>query len=127
MGTLRLKLVTFWFFMVNRIDKINSLLRRLIAEMISEEISAEGVLLTVNRVEITPDLERADVFLAIHPSEKRNIWLRKVRKRKSKFQKELGGKIKFKKTPQLTFALDPAIIKVEKIESVINKIRKNDR
>lgn len=110
----------------NRTDRLNSLLQEVLSEVITRDVNDPKVstFTTVTKVEITPDLHYANVYISVigTPEEKEKTILA--------LQRSAGfiGKIASKKVvmryfPSLTFKLDTSVDKHMKIEQILNEIK----
>ena len=56
--------------MKHRLLRVNELLKRELSIAITRELTFDGALVTVNQVDVTPDLKSAHVFVSVLGSEK---------------------------------------------------------
>ena len=57
--------------MKHRLLRVNELLKRELSTIITREMTFENVLVTVNQVDVTPDLKSAHVYVSVLGSEGR--------------------------------------------------------
>ena len=103
-----------------RTERVSAEVQRVLArtiERLYEPPKAEDVA-TVTAVSVDPDLRRARVYLD-HISETLERWLEENRGR---LQSEIGRQVRMKRTPQLEFTADPAILAGTKIEAIIRSL-----
>ncbi len=109
---------------------------RRVAELVQAEISrlliaefqdAASGLLTVTRVEMTPDLLTARVFLSIFGPGDPAALLGRLEKGKGSIRRTLASRIKLKYNPQLFFALDQGPGHQERIDRLIEETKKHGR
>ena len=107
-----------------------------VASLIKEELSRlliEGIqdsssgLITITRVETTPDLKTAHIYLSIFGSEQKETTLELLDKKKGYLRKSIASKIKLKYNPMLIFSFDPSPDYEEKIDKLLENIRKNEK
>ncbi len=107
-----------------------------IQELIKEEISLiflhkiqdpELGLTTITKVEVTPDLRFAKVFVSILDKEKREDSLNKINDLKTLIRTELAHRVRLRRVPELTFLIDDTLDYVEKMESIFRKIHEDDK
>jgi ribosome-binding factor A len=112
-----------------RTEKVSSLLKTELSEIILRQISLETTgFVTVTDVTVTPDLKLARVYLSIYGSaQQRDALLKELTKRKSEIRYILGSKIRLKFTPDLQFFIDDTLDKVDSIEKIFKKIRENEK
>lgn len=107
---------------------------RRVAELIQEELGrlmihefqdpASG-LVTVTRVEMTPDLLQARVHLSVFGGDPQ-AFLDRLEKSKGYIRKTLASRVKLKYNPALFFSLDEGPEYAEKIDRLIERAKKND-
>lgn len=109
-----------------RIEKINKLLAREVAELFLTEIDfPEGILVTVGSIDTAPDLKYADVLVAIIPDNKTGTALNIIRKKIYKIQKTLDRRLQMRPVPKLRFS--PAAIESDRISDLFRKIREEEK
>jgi ribosome-binding factor A len=79
-------------------------------------------MLTVTGVHADPDLRHATVYLASLPEGASEALAAK----RGALQAAIAREVRFKRTPQLTFAADPAIAAGERVEEAIRRIHDDD-
>ena len=107
---------------------------RRVAELVQEELGrlmihefqdpASG-LVTVTRVEMTPDLLNAHVHLSVFGGDPK-AFLARLEKSKGHIRKTLASRVKLKYNPALFFSLDDGPEYTEKIDRLIERAKKND-
>ena len=109
---------------------------RRVAELVQAELSrllivefqdAASGLLTVTRVEMTPDLLTARIFLSVFGTDDPGALLERLEKRRGYIRRTLASRIELKYNPQLFFALDPGPGHQERIDRLIEEAKKHGR
>jgi len=107
---------------------------RRVAELVQAEISriligefqdASSGLLTVTRVEMTPDLLTARVFISVFGAGDPGAVLDRIDKSKGRIRRALASRIELKYNPQLFFALDPGPDHQERIDRLIEETKRH--
>ena len=94
---------------------------------ISEVFIPEAGLLTVTNVAITDDLKLAKIYLSFLENKKPIKDILKILKSKQNIiRHQMGLKLTLKYIPQLQFYYDDAIEHAQRINNIIQKIRKDD-
>ena len=103
-----------------RTARVNEVLREVLAEELEELAAADGrlELLTITGVKCDPDLRHATVLLASMPGPAKEA-LSEVRGR---LQAAVARQVRLKRTPQLSFDVDPAITHGARVEEIIRAI-----
>ena len=111
---------------IDRIERINSLMLREIAEAIPAVMAGSGVnvaAITVTRVSVASNLRNATVSVSIFaPPQERAHILSQVKARRSEFQRLVNRDIKIKYTPVLRFVLDESIEKGDRVLDILTKM-----
>ncbi len=109
---------------------------RRVAELIRTELSrlvlaefqdAESGLLTVTRVDVTPDLLAARVHLSVFGGRDPGALLERLERSKGALRRALASRVKLKYNPQLFFALDPGLEHQDRIDQLIEEAKKHGR
>jgi ribosome-binding factor A len=107
-----------------------------VAELVQEELSCILIaefqdptsgFLTVTRVEMTPDLLEARVFLSIFGTGDPGAVLGRLERSKGRIRRTLASRIKLKYNPELFFALDPGPGHQERIDKLIEEAKRHGR
>lgn len=80
-----------------------------------------GKMLTVTKVNITPDLGLASVNVSVFPSENADEDIKSLNTHMPQLRKELGKKIRhqLKKVPELKFYLDDSLDYIDNIDNLL--------
>lgn len=103
-----------------RTARVNEVLRQVLADQLErmEELDERLGLLTITAVRCDPDLRRATVLLS-SLSDQETQALEEARIR---LQAAIGQEVRMKRTPQLTFAADPAVAAGQRIEDILRRL-----
>lgn len=109
-----------------RRDRVGDLIKREIAQIIQNELKDPGIgFVTITGVEVSADLRLARVFYSVLGDEESKKRSASVLKRASGFiQKEIGGRLRLKYTPEISFHFDKSVEYGARIEELIQKIHK---
>lgn len=107
--------------MSNRLTRVNELLKREIAEDIMRMNPAGFAMtsVTVTRVDVSPDLRTATVYVSIFNADEETATevVRYLNKKRADIQKMVCRRVKLKYTPKLSFKGDTSL---EEGDSVLN-------
>ena len=111
---------------VDRLERVNSLLRRVIAESMHSVMQGAPVqagLITVTSVSCGSDLRDATVNVSVfaESSGKRKA-LEFLKRNARKFQAVINKEVRLKYTPRLLFKLDMGLEKGDEVLAILNKI-----
>ena len=102
-----------------RQNKISRLLQKELAEIFqSQTRQTHGLLVSVTRVRISPDLSICTAYLSIFPSEKGEELLENIRSNEKTIRYELGRRVRnqLRIIPELRFFLDDSLDYMEHID-----------
>ncbi len=109
--------------MADRLPKLNKEVQRIVSEVLHAEVDVPaGVLITVTRVDITPNLRAARVWLSIFPLEQAEMMLALLDKHKYLLQGAFQNEIRMKPVPRLIFKHDTGPVYADHIERVFNEL-----
>lgn len=94
----------------NRIGRINEEIQRELAELIrSLKDPRVQTMITITRVETTPDLRYAKVMISVMEDAKEKEALKGLRSAGGWLRRELGSRLQLRYTPELVFELDDSL------------------
>jgi len=104
--------------------RVNQVLRQVLAEELERLADADERLrlVTVTAVDTAPDLRHATVYLSSLSEDSTDA----LAERRAQLQRALGRQVRMKRTPQLAFAVDPAVVAGGRVEDVLRRIRQQE-
>ena len=109
---------------VDRLERINSLLRRVIAESMFSVMQGDTVapgLITVTGVACGKDLRDATVKVSVFGDDAlKETALHHLAHHSRRFQSIINREVKLKFTPRLTFQLDRSLEKGDEVLAILN-------
>ena len=109
--------------MKHRLERVNELLKRELGELLTREVAFDGVLVTVQQVDITPDLKHAHVFISVMGNmEQSKAAMAKLHDNRIHLQHLLSKRVILKYTPHLHFKLDDSIERGTRVISILEEI-----
>jgi len=107
-----------------RLQKIERQVQKDLGEIfLSETRQLHGILVSVTKVRMSPDLSVSKVFLSIFPSAKSKEIMENINRQKKAIRYELGLRIgkHIRRIPELIFFLDDSIDYLENIDHLLNQ------
>ena len=107
-----------------RQNKIARLLQKELAEIFqSQTRMMRGVMVSVTRVKVSPDLSICTAHLSIFPSNKGEELLRNINANEKSVRYELGNRIRnqVRIIPELRFFIDDSLDYIERIDELLKK------
>jgi ribosome-binding factor A len=108
--------------MKHRLLRVNELLKRELSSIITREISFDGALVTLNHVDVTPDLKHAHAYVSVFGKENQAVAMEKLEEHRVILQTALARAVTLKYTPQLVFHLDDSIERGARVFEILQQI-----
>jgi ribosome-binding factor A len=111
-----------------RQNRINSQMQTVLAEAIQKELQdprLDGAIVSVLKADVSADLSHAKIYVSIFGTDEKkafNAILNSV----PYLRKIVAKKVQLRIVPQLHFILDKSIDHASNINSILNKIKKDD-
>jgi ribosome-binding factor A len=108
----------------SRPDRVADQIRAELAELLAREVHDPGVgFVTLTRVRVSPDLQQARVYYTALGDEKSRRATERALARASGFlRRQIGTRLRLKRTPELTFHYDESIAGQDRIEQLLNEL-----
>ena len=108
----------------NRINRINEEIQKSIAAKIPslKDPRVSGTMISVTRVETTPDLRYAKVYVSFLEEDKAADAMKGLNSAGGYLRREVGNDLKLRYTPELVWALDDSITYGAKLLKLINSL-----
>jgi len=111
--------------MTRRTERLNSLIRLEISELLRQQVNDPrlGSLISVTRVSTSPDLQRAKVFVSTLGDEaNRSETLRGFTAASGFLRRELARRLRLRQTPELSFHFDDSIERGTEVLTLIEQV-----
>ena len=110
--------------MSRRLQKVNELLKQEVGNLISKELEfSRDIMITVTRVDVSPDLRGARMGVSIMPFLKAEKILKILNSQVFNIQKSLNQKLNMKLVPKIRFELDKSEEQTSRIEQLLKKTK----
>ena len=107
-----------------RQNKIARLLQKELSQIFQEQTrSLHGVMVSVTRVKVSPDLSICTAYLSIFPSEKGEGMISNITRSEKQIRYELGTRVRYQLRiiPELRFFIDDSLDYIERIDELLKK------
>jgi ribosome-binding factor A len=108
----------------SRPDRVADQIRSELALLLSREVHDPGIgFVTLTRVHLSPDLQLARVHYTVLGDEKARTNSAKALGRATPFlRRQIGSRLRLKRTPELQFLYDNSIAGQDRIEQILNEL-----
>ena len=110
--------------MKHRQLRLNELVKRELSGIIAREINFEGALVSINAVDVAPDLKSAHVFVSTLGADNRDSVIDKLEAYRPALQAQLSQHVVLKYTPHLIFHLDESIKRGARVLEILDDLGK---
>ncbi|MEK7203351.1 MAG: ribosome-binding factor A [Patescibacteria group bacterium] len=107
-----------------RIERLNEQIRNELANLINKELPMEDSLITISRVDCSPDLKQAKIIVSILPVNITGSSLEKLRKHSNCFSQSLRKKLKIRQIPRFHWIVDRTEEEVAGLEKIFKQIER---
>ena len=115
--------------MTRRTERLNDLLREEISQVLQHQVRDPrlGGLLSITRVDISPDMRYARVFVSILGSEEeKDRALQGLVRAQGFFRRELARRLNLRRTPLLSFHRDDSIEEAARVLEIMGQVERED-
>jgi ribosome-binding factor A len=107
-------------------EQAASILRRAIQEVLARGLSDPRVrgLVSVTRVELSPDHANATVYVSVMPAEQGAVAIHGIRHAARHVRSQVGRRVAFRRVPQLSFRLDESLKRQAEMLSELGRLER---
>lgn len=109
-----------------RVERVGSLLQELLGPIIAEYILETNNLVTISRVNVSPDMRHAKVFLQVLNEKNDEAILKQLQNNMYDIQGEVNRQVKMKIIPRIEFTIDTSSRYAQHISEVLENLRENE-
>lgn len=111
----------------NRVERVASAVRRILATPINELARAHPVeLATITSVELSPDLKKGTVYLSVYGEDAdKGNFLKLVDDASHDLQMVVARALRTKRTPVISFRVDDALERSDRINRLLDRLPGN--
>ena len=110
--------------MVDRIQRVNSLLEHEIGKILLRDFAFNPeILVTLTRVDTTANLIEAKVYISVFPETKSDVILNALQKSVYDVQYKINRALRQRPIPKIKFVKETAISQADKIEELLTKVK----
>jgi ribosome-binding factor A len=112
----------------SRPERVGDQIRGELASLLARDVHDPGIgFVTLTRVQVSPDLQLARVFYTALGDEKTRAASARALERAAPFlRRQIGARLRLKRTPELVFFYDESIAGQDRIERILSELNKTD-
>jgi ribosome-binding factor A len=105
----------------SRPDRVAEQVRQALGELLAREVHDPGVgFVTLTRVKVSPDLQLARVYYTLMGDERARADSQRALERVTPFlRRQLGGRLRLRRVPELRFIFDQSVEHQDRIERIL--------
>jgi ribosome-binding factor A len=109
--------------MKHRLPRVNELIKRELGDLLTRELTFPAKLVTIQQVDVTPDLKHAHVFISIiGTDEEQRQSMSLLHGARGQLQRTLSKRVILKYTPHLHFKLDVAAERGDRVLNILSDL-----
>lgn len=113
--------------MNQRIQRVNQLIKKELSQIILQEIDfPKNALVTITRVDSSPNLIQTKVYVSVIPEDKIEDVLEILEKSIYDLQQILNKRLNMRPVPKIKFVMEKETVEAGRIEELLEEIKKND-
>lgn len=105
-----------------RLLRVNEVLKRELSSIVTRDLKFDDALVTINQVDVTPDLKNAHVFVSVLGKGRGSV-LEKLETSRVALQTLLSRQVVLKYTPHLVFHLDDSVERGTRVIQILEEIK----
>jgi ribosome-binding factor A len=114
--------------MPDRIPQVNKLIKKELSQIVLKEVEMPpSVLLTLTRVETTPNLIESRIFISVMPEEKQEATIKTLNRQIYGLQQQLNKRLKMRPIPKIIFVKERETIKAGRVEEILERLKKRKK
>ena len=110
--------------MTEHIPQVNELLHQELGSILLREFDVpEGTIVTITRVDASPNLQQAKIYISVMPEEKAKEVLRLLKKEVYEMQQLLNKRLNMRPVPRIEWVVETKTQEAQEIEEILDRIK----
>jgi ribosome-binding factor A len=108
----------------SRTERVGDQIRAELASLLAREVHDPGIgFITLTRVQVSPDLQQARVMYTTLGDDQARAGSARALERAAPFlRRQIGARLRLKRTPELRFVYDESVAGQDRIEQLLNEL-----
>lgn len=113
--------------MTERIPQVEELLQKEIGALLLRELDLpQDILVTITRVEATPNLQQAKIYISVMPEEKRVEVFKLLESKVYEIQQFLNKRLRMRPVPRIEWVAETKTAEAQEIEEILDRIKEEE-
>jgi ribosome-binding factor A len=109
----------------NRVAQVQEVMKEELSKILFLEIEMpEGAIVTLTRVDASPNLQQAKVYISVMPDDKSKEVMGALQRNIYDIQQVLNERLIMRPVPKIKWVLETATAQAQRIEELLDKIKK---
>jgi ribosome-binding factor A len=114
--------------MSKRIQRVNQLIKKELSQILLREIEfPRESLVTVTRVETSPDLKESRIFISVLPEKDESKILEILNRKIYFWQQKLNKRLKMRPIPKIKFFEEKKTAEAARVEEILEELKKEEK
>ncbi|XOB41983.1 MAG: 30S ribosome-binding factor RbfA [Candidatus Nealsonbacteria bacterium] len=110
--------------MSKRIQRVNQLIKKELSQILLREVDfPKDILVTITRVDTSPNLRESKVFISAVPEDKTQRVLKTLNQKIYELQQKINRRLKMRPVPRIRFLEERETAEAGRIEELLEKLK----
>lgn len=107
---------------------MNNLVQKVLGEILLREYDfGKHILITITRVEATPNLQEARIYITVIPEEKQGQILKILSRNVYHIQQELNERLRMRPVPRIKWLIEKGTAQAQRVEELLEEIKRKEQ
>ncbi len=113
--------------MSKRIQRVNQLIKKELSQILLREVDfSKDILVTITRVDTSPNLRESKVFISAVPEDKTQRVLKALNQKIYELQQKINRRLKMRPVPRIRFSEERETAEAGRIEEILEKLKSKE-
>ncbi len=108
-----------------RIKKVNELIKEEVAKIINKDVQTAKSLITVTRVDTSPDLNQSKAYISVIPEEKGEEAMKDLNDQIYDIQQKINKRLNMRPVPRIKFSREHKSKEAARVEVILKRLDKD--
>jgi len=114
--------------MSKRIQRVNQLIKKELSQILLREVDfPKDILVTITRVDTSPNLRESKIFISTVPEDKAQRVLKTLNQKVYELQQKINRRLKMRPVPRIKFSEERETAEAGRIEEILEKLKKEEK